>query len=374
MKYLRQLSIEDVRGKRVLVRLDLNAPVHEGVVVDDFRIRRSLKTLEFLKKNEARTIVCAHIGRNPQETLEPIARHLNRLTPTIFVPDVIGEDAQRAVEQIQNGELLLLENVRSHSGEQENDEVFARSLAAFADIYVNDAFADCHRTHASITRIPRIIPGYAGFLLEHEYVHLSEALSPQAPSFAILGGAKFDTKEPLIAKMLSMYDQVLVAGALVNDVFKALGFEVGRSVVSSKKPESHIVRHPHILLPTDVLVENVDKTTYVVTPEQVKTDGKIVDVGPATLAMIEPVIMNAKTVLWNGPTGLYEDGYDTYTDQIAALIGKSSARSYVGGADTVAAIGKQGLMDQFTFVSTGGGAMLEFLLNGTLPGIEALQS
>lgn len=373
MKYVRECVQEMLRGARVLVRLDLNVPVHEGRVVDDFRISHSLPTLTLLREAGAKIIVIAHIGRESHETLAPVAAHLNTVFPVSFVEDIVGEKAHEAVRALHDGEAIMLENVRQHSGEHENDESFARALAQLGDVFVNDAFADCHRAHASITGIPKCIPGYAGLLLEHEYTHLSEALRPQSPSLAILGGAKFDTKEPLIIKLLGMYDRVLVAGALVNDVFKAKGWEVGRSVVSEKIPEHEVMQHPHLMIPTDVLVEREDKTTYVIDPQHVTPDGKIVDVGPATVNSLTPIIVNAQTVLWNGPTGLYEDGYDQYTDEIAALIGKSAARSYVGGADTIAAIGKQGITDQFTFLSTGGGAMLEFLLNGTLPGIEALK-
>jgi phosphoglycerate kinase len=373
MRRLSELGERELSGVPVILRADLNVPDKDGAVADAFRIRRSLRSVLYLREQGAKTILLAHHGRDPKETLKPIAEALRTYVPISFIDDIVGNEAKTAVSAMRAGDVLLLENVRRNEGEKANDSAFGAALASFGSLYVNDAFSASHRSHASIVGVPKHIPSYAGFLFADEVEHLSAALSPQQPSLAILGGAKFDTKEPLIKKLLSAYDTLFLAGALVNDVLKAKGLEVGRSLVSEKGPDPSVLAHPHLLLPVDVLVERPDGQARVRKVHEVQKDEKIVDIGPMSFGILLPYIQRARFILWNGPTGLYEGGYDDWTSAIAEAVAETKAQSIVGGGDTVAAIGSKGLEEQFTFLSTAGGAMLEFLLNGTLPGIDVLQ-
>jgi len=242
-----------------------------------------------------------------------------------------------------------------------------------AEIYVDDAFAAAHRAHASIVGVPRLLPSYAGFLMRNEVREIDAARAPQSPSFAILGGAKFDTKAPLIKLLLEKYDHLFIAGALANDVFKARGLPVGRSLISKELPDASVLEHPHFVAPVDVTVERSDGQARVKKPQEVEADDKIVDIGPDSVALIAPYIASAKFILWSGPTGMYESGYVSWTTAIAELVAKSDARKVIGGGDTIAAIEESGVPhENLGFLSTGGGAMLEYLLKGTLPGIAAL--
>lgn len=375
MRYITDIPQEDLKGKRVLLRTDLNVPVEKGKVVNDFRVQRALETIKYLSKHGAKTVVISHIGRNLDETLEPVAKILDEsLSNFAFVTDTIGKEAQAATGEImQNGDVVLLENLRRHEKETSNHEEFAKALSGFGEIFVNDAFAVSHREHASIVGIPKFLPSYGGLLMRDEIEHLGVALNPPSPSFAVLGGAKFETKEPLIEKLSESYDDVFIGGALANDIFLAKGFEVGRSLVSDKRPSDEILFHKKIIAPTDVTAERLDGQAHIALPYEVKEDEKIVDVGPDSIREIAPLIGNAKFILWNGPMGLYEGGFDEWTRELAKEIAKSDAQSIVGGGDTLATIQDENLGDDFSFISTGGGAMLEYLLNGTLPGIEALE-
>jgi phosphoglycerate kinase len=274
---------------------------------------------------------------------------------------------------MQNGQILLLENLRRDPREASNDEGFAKELASLADIYVDDAFAAAHREHASMVGVPKFLPHYAGLLLRDEVEHIDAARMPKHPSFAILGGAKFETKAPLISLLLERYDKVFITGALANDVFKARGLEVGVSLISKELPKQEVLDNPHFIAPIDVTVERPDKQARTKKPEEVKPDEKIVDIGPDTLALLAPIIQSASFILWNGPTGLYEDGYVHWSHAIAERISESNAQKVLGGGDTIAVIEKTAIpQNTLGFLSTGGGAMLEYLLKGTLPAIEAL--
>lgn len=360
----------DLAGKRVFLRADLNVPIAAGVVTDPFRITRTIQTLLYLKDRGARTIIAAHLGN--EGSLEPVADTLNAYLPVHFVRDTAGDEAHMAISAMADGDIILLENLRHDPGEKGNDPTFAQKLASLADVYVNDAFAASHRAHASIVELPKLLPSYAGLLFMDEYRHLKEALTPEQPSLVILGGAKFDTKEPLIKKLLDTYNHVFLAGALVNDALKAKGCEVGVSRISEHVPDASVLTHANLLLPSDVLVERQDGQARVRDIRAVLPDEKIVDIGPESFAALMPHIHAAQTILWNGPTGLYEDGYDDWTHVIAEALAGSRAKTIVGGGDTVAAIANAHVLQQFSFVSTAGGAMIEFLLSGTLPGIEAL--
>lgn len=375
MKCIDALPGSDLKGKRVLVRSDLNLPLNErGEVADAFRLQQGWRTIQYLSERGARVIIMSHIGRDPEESIAPVARAATRFGRVVFVPDLTGPLAPDAVAHMQDGEVLLLENLRRDPRETENDPSFARELASLADLYVDDAFAAMHRAHTSIVGVPAILPAYAGLLVRDEIQAMEAARSPRHPSIALLGGAKFETKAPLIELLLKTYDHLFITGALANDVFKARGLSVGRSLISKELPSEAVLSHPRLLVPIDVTVETPDGQARVKKPEAVAPDEKIVDIGPDSVQMLAPYITDAKFVLWNGPTGLYERGYTHYTEHIAMLIAESSAQKVIGGGDTIASI-EQGNApaDKLGFLSTGGGAMLEYILKGSLPGIDALK-
>ncbi len=375
-------DIPELHGIPVLVRAALNVPLADGRVTNTYRLRRGLPTLQFLAERGARVIVISHIGEKGTETLAPVAEELARLLPRVsFCPHLLGEPARAAVHNLLPGEILVLENLRRHTGEVGNDREFATKLASFADVFVQDSFDTCHRMHASIVTLPTLLPSYAGLQLEEETRELTAALSPKHPALAIIGGAKFSTKEPVLEKLLQVYDQVFVGGALGNDFLKASGCAVGKSLVSLA-PEDEVKKllgNNRLMIPVDSRVVTLadrdapdahSRTRVVV--GSVGENDVILDHGPATEEVVIKRIREAKTVLWNGPVGRYENGFSDSTRALARAVAVSGARSYLGGGDTVAIIEELGLLDRFTFVSTGGGAMLDFLAQGTLPGITAL--
>lgn len=364
----------DVAGKYVIVRAGLDVPLDShGEVSDLFRVQRAAETLRYLLGKGARVIVLSHIGRDPEETNEPVARALKRHVPIVYVPDLLGIAATQARAAMRDGDILLLENLRRDPRESANDDGFARELAALGDLYVDDAFSVAHRAHASIVGVPKYLPHYAGLLMRDEIRELDRARAPEHPSFAILGGAKFETKAPLVRQLLNTYDHLFLTGALANDVFKARGLPVGRSLISKELPSADVMQQPGFVAPIDVTVERTDGQARVKAPSAVEADDKIVDIGPDSVKEIAPFIQEAKFILWNGPTGLYEAGYASWTHAIAELVAESPAQKVIGGGDTIAAIQESGIaMDRLGFLSTGGGAMLEYLLNGSLPGIDAL--
>ncbi len=367
-------DVSNLLGKRVLVRASLDVPLENGVVANEFRVLKSIPTLTYLREQGAKVILITHIGRDPQTTLAPLVPVLEKHITLAYVSALEGSIVDRALQEMKNGEVLMLENLRSHGGEESNDDAFAKMLASYADYYVDDAFAVAHRKHASIVGIPKYIPGYAGITFIEEYNELMKVLNPVSPSFFILGGAKFETKEPLIAKFADLYDHVFIGGALANDFLKGTGYEVGTSLLSPVDLRGNeLLQHPHIMLPTDVRVQSA-AGVRVTSVDSVKPDEKILDVGPASIESLAPIIKEAKTILWNGPLGDYEDGFGYATHACAEHIAESDAYSVVGGGDTVAAIESLGLSDKLSFLSTAGGAMLTFLEKGTLPGIEALRN
>jgi phosphoglycerate kinase len=374
MRYLSDLGESELQGKRVLVRAGLDVPIADGEVAGDFRVESAIATLAYLRERGARVIIISHIGRDESDTLAPVARILARSIPLTFIPDILGEKAHAAVAALQDGEMILLENLRHDPREVANDAGFAAALAALGDLYVNDAFSDCHRAHASIVGIPRSIPGVMGLELAEEVAHLTSALTPQSPSLCILAGAKFETKEPLIRKMLGIYDTVYVGGALANDIFRARGFEIGVSRASESVPAEDVLAHPHLLTPIDLTVKRADGTEAVVASDAMQAGDRNMDIGPRSFAALKELADGAAITLWNGPLGIYEEGYESWTIELAKAIAEANGRSIVGGGDTVTAIEDAGrdVMKRFTFVSTGGGAMLDFLAEGTLAGIEAL--
>ena len=363
----------DLEGKRVILRASLNVPIQDGKVVNDHRIREALPTLKYLVDAGARVIILTHVGRDPQNTASPVAIALKGHLGIEHVPYLFGEEVQTAIERLENGRAVLLENVRSDERETANDEAFAALLASYGEVFVNDAFADSHRDHASITGIPRHIPSYIGITFQKEYEELTKALVPSSPSLFILAGAKFETKQKLIEKFANTYDSAFIGGAIANDLLKAKGWEVGASLVSETSLKGDpITEKKNILIPIDAVVEgpNGTRTTEI---DGVAVDEKILDVGPASMELLGEYIEKAGTILWNGTLGNYENGFIESTRSCAKRIAESKAHSIIGGGDTVAAIESLGLNDRFGFISTAGGAMLVFLEEGTLPGIEAIR-
>lgn len=361
----------------VLVRAALNAEMENGVVSNTFRLRRALPTIEYLRKKHAKVILIGHFGDNGTETLEPVAHALAALVPgLVFCPVSTGATARAMVRDLPPGGVLMLENLRRHAGEKTNDPMFAKELAELADLFVQDSFDVLHRPHASVIGVPRLLPSYAGLLVEEEVKELQQALRPKSPSLAIMGGAKFSTKEPAIRKLLSIYDHVFVGGALGNDFIRALGHSVGSSLVSNVESSvlKELIANRRLVLPLDAVVAERGAplaTARISNLCDIASDEAILDNGPRTVEHLGQLINKAKTVLWNGPLGNYEEGYTKGTEALAAHIAGSRAYSIIGGGDTVAAVEEFGAM-HYSFISTGGGAMLEFIANGTLPGLTAL--
>ncbi|MEK7645214.1 MAG: phosphoglycerate kinase [Patescibacteria group bacterium] len=367
-------------GKRVLLRVDLNVPIVKGEagrleVRDDFRIEKLLPTIEWLKKAGAKTIVLAHIESVETQSLRAVAEYVNAKTPVTFVESF--DTLSVHVAQMRDGDVAILENLRSlDAGEKENSPDFAKKVAQLGDVYVNEAFSVSHRPHASIVGLPKLLPHFAGPLFDSEVKHLSQAFQPLHPFIFILGGAKFETKLPLVQKFLTKADLVFVGGALANDMFAQRGLEVGKSLRAKGSIDlSALAAHPRCATPIDVLVNTPD--SYPKLPTEVSATDRILDCGPETVDYLSRTLQTAKFVLWNGPLGDYEKGFEQSTIDLAKALLASPTKAVLGGGDTIAVLSKAGLLDaclnnEHIFVSTGGGAMLDFLANGTLVGIEAL--
>ncbi len=358
MKFLKDIEKEgiDLNGLKVLLRLDLNVPVADGKVVDDYRIKKSLKTINFLKDKGAKIIILSHIETKDNPSLKPICHHLSSLGIECYFED----NYRNIIKVIDQNQIVLLENIRKYEGEKDNERDFAKQLASLADIYVNDAFAVSHRKHASICAITEFIPSYAGLQFQDEIDNLKSAFEPDRPFLFIIGGAKFDTKLPLIKKFLNIADKVFIGGALVHDIYKAKGIDIGDSLVSDIIPDlSGILDNDKLIMPID----------------SVYKDKAIMDIGNKTIDVLIKEIPKYKYILWNGPMGAYEGGYKNGTVELAKVLSqvtKNGVKTIVGGGDTLATIRELNIEDSFTFVSTAGGAMLDYLAQGTLPGIEAL--
>lgn len=376
MRSVRDIQILD--GIPVLVRAALNVEIRDGKVAAAFRMKEALPTIEYLRSRRARIILIGHITGNGTETLKPVFEAMKEFIPDIaFCPVTTGPDARAAVRALMPGQVLMLENLRRNVGEEKNDRAFSNALAELADVFVQDCFDVLHRAHASVIGVPEILPSYAGLLVEKEIEGLSKALTPKAPSLAIIGGAKFSTKEPVLRKLLSLYTNVYVGGALGNDFVKARGYEVGKSLVSNAdlRAIKELASNPRIVLSVDARVAlpgGERENSRVSAIDSVKPSESILDDGPQSVEKIAELAKNAKSILWNGPLGNYENGFVDGTEAVAQILADSSGNTIVGGGDTVAAIEKLGVSHKFAFISTAGGAMLEFLSKGTLPGIKAL--
>jgi len=378
MKYIDELKKEDLQGKRVLLRLDLNVPIVGSEVKDTTRLERVVETVDFLRLSGAKVIIIAHIenkdGEN--ESLIPILHYLNGYFKADFCPTYFTPEAIDKILKMEDGGVLLFENIRVNHEEKENSLEFAQKLSQMAEIYVNDAFSTNHREHASIVGVPALLPHYAGLLMKKEIGHLSKVFFPKHPFIFIIGGSKFETKIPLIKKYLEKADKIFICGALANDVYKAKGYKVGISLVSKVVFDmNEILNNPKIVIPVDVTIIDKDGKISFKKPEDVSEDDSIVDAGPETIEQLKTLLNEAKTVVWNGPLGNYELGFNDKTESLVEIVGGLTDKgviTIVGGGDTVASIQKMDISHKFTFVSTGGGAMMDYLVNGTLPGIEAL--
>lgn len=376
-------SVEDIprlENIPVIVRTALNVPIKDGKVANTFRLRAALPTIQFLQKKRARVILIGHIGELGTETLEPVYDAMKVMLPGLaWCPVTTGPNAREAVRNLPPGGVLMLENLRRNAGETKNDMAFARQLAELADVFVEDSFDVCHREHASVVSLPKLLAPYAGLQVMREVGELTKALKPQSPSLAIIGGAKFSTKEPVLMTLLKTYDRVFVGGALANDFMQASGKTVGKSLVSSGIDELSIrklLNNPKLMLPLDEVAAPVGSSRdsgKVYGLNSIPPSESIYDDGPKTVQALATITANAKTILWNGPLGLYEKGFVDATEGLARAIGESNAYSILGGGDTIAAVEKLNLSHRFSFISTGGGAMLDFLAKGTLPGLAVLE-
>lgn len=361
----------DLKGARVLLRASLNAPIVNGIVSDGIRINRALRTINFLIAKGARIVLASHMS-DSAGSLFPVYEYLKEKVSLTFVNDIVGSIAQDAVGSLKDGEIVLLENLRRNAGDKTNDPAFAKSLASLADIFVNDDFPVSHRSHASVVGVAELLPAYAGLQFLDEVAGLTPALTPNSPSLAMVGGAKLATKVALIETLLKKYDFVFVGGAIANDFFKAKGYEIGISLVSENDTAKVMLGNSKIILPEFVTVEGPNGRRDILASE-VGKDEAILDIAPTSIQALQSIINASRSILWNGPMGNFEKGFTAGTDALATAIAGSTAKSIVGGGDTLSSIQNLGLMDKFTFVSTAGGAMLDFLANGTLPGIEALE-
>lgn len=360
-------------GKRVLLRLDFNVPVDEhDKVTDDYRILKSLPTIEFLKKEGARIIILSHIGRDAKDSLEKVSNYCQNLFEHTFLKDIFSDETKRKIDEMKNGDIIFLENLRQHDGEANSDKTFIEKLAGYGDIYVNEAFSNCHRDHSSMTGLPKMLPTYAGLRLAKEVENLSKAFNPPDPFLLIVGGAKFDTKLSLIKKFSNIANLVFLGGALANDIFRHYGFEIGQSLVSEVNDTEmeELIESGRVVTPIDVVVKSGESKD----PRHLIPSDKIVDIGSEAINVLSKLIYSAKLVIWNGPLGIYEEGYTDATEKIAKVIIDSDAEAIIGGGDTALAASKFEHTDEQVFISTGGGAMLDFLADEKLVALDALES
>ena len=382
----------NVKGKRVFVRVDYNVPMDKaGQITDDTRVRATLPTLQYLLDHGASLILAAHLGRPKggpaaEFSLRPVANHLSALLgrEVQFAADCVGPAAESAAASLKPGEVLMLENLRFHPEEEKNVPSFAQGLAKLADIAVNDAFGVSHRAHASVEGITKFVPTVAGFLMEKELDFLGRAVTnPERPYAAIIGGAKVSDKIGVIANLLTKVDVLLIGGGMANTFFAAQGHAVGKSLVEPDKIPlaKDLIQQAQkggvkLLLPSDVIVADkfaADAACRVATVDAIGPEEMALDIGPATSAAFAAALAAAKTIVWNGPMGVFEmDAFAKGTEAVARAVAASHAVSIVGGGDSVAALEKVGLANSITHISTGGGASLEFLEGKTLPGVAAL--
>ncbi|USG65233.1 phosphoglycerate kinase [Brevibacillus ruminantium] len=382
----------DLAGKRVFCRVDFNVPMQDGVITDDTRIRAAVPTIQFLQGAGAKVILASHFGRPKGQVVEemrltPVAKHLSGLLGKDVkkLDDSVGPEVEAAVASMQNGEVILLENVRFHAGEEKNDPALAQSFAKLADLFVNDAFGAAHRAHASTAGIAQYIPAVAGLLMEKEIRFLGGALSrPERPFTAIVGGAKVKDKIAVIENLLTKVNHLIIGGGMANTFLKAQGCEIGASLCEDDKLDLARTlmaqakeRGVQLLMPVDVIVADrfaadADKQTVAV--DAIPDGWMALDIGPKTVELYHQVIVDSKTVVWNGPMGVFEmDAFAGGTIGVAKAMEACQGTTIIGGGDSVAAVEKAGVAEKMTHISTGGGASLEFMEGKELPGVAVLQ-
>ena len=382
----------DLKGKKVLVRCDFNVPMDDDKnITDTTRIIAAIPTIKYLLENDCAIILCSHLGRpkgefKPEFSLEPVAKELSKILgkEVVMAKDVIGEDAKAKAASLKSGELMLLENVRFHREETDNDEGFAKELASMAEVYVNDAFGAAHRAHASTAGVAKFLPAVSGFLIEKELECLGDAVNnPERPFVAILGGAKVSDKIGVIDSLLEKVDTLLIGGGMAYTFFKAQGYEVGNSICELDKLElakdamaKAKAKGVNLVLPVDTKIGKEfkpDTESKTVAWTEIPEGWEGFDIGEKTIEIFTEEIKKAKTVIWNGPVGLFEfPQFSVGTNAIARVLASIDAKTRIGGGDSASAVNKAGLGDQMTHISTGGGASLEFLEGKKLPGIECL--
>ena len=383
----------DLKEKKVLVRCDFNVPLDENQnITDNTRIVAALPTIKYLLENNCSIVLCSHLGRpkgevKPEFSLKPVAKELSKLLDkeVIMANDVVGEDATSKAAELQPGQILLLENVRFHREETDNDPEFSKKLASMAEVFVNDAFGAAHRAHSSTVGVAAYLPAVSGLLIEKELKFLGNALNnPERPFVAILGGAKVSDKIGVIDSLLEKVDTLMIGGGMAYTFFKAQGYEVGNSICEVDKLDlakeamaKAKERGVKLMLPVDTKVGKEfkpDTESKVVAWTEIPEGWEGFDIGPKTIEMFKEELQKAKTVVWNGPLGLFEfDQFAIGTNEIAKTLSEIDATTIIGGGDSAAAVRKAGLQDKMTHISTGGGASLEFLEGKKLPGIECLQ-
>lgn len=386
-------SIRDVElaGKRVFCRVDFNVPMQDGTITDDTRIRAAVPTIRFLMEKGAKVILASHFGRPKGQVVEemrltPVASHLSALLDKEVrkLDDSTGTDVEAVVGSMENGDVILLENVRFHAGEEKNDPELAKSFAALADLFVNDAFGAAHRAHASTAGIAQYIPAVAGLLMEKEIRFMGGALSkPERPFTAIVGGAKVKDKIAVIENLLTKVDHLIIGGGMANTFLKAQGYGIGASLCEDDKldlarslMEQAKERGVQLLMPVDVVVADrfaADAEKKVVAIDAIPEGWMALDIGPKTVEQYHSVIVESKTVVWNGPMGVFEmDAFAAGTIGVAKAMAACTGTTIIGGGDSVAAVEKAGVAEQMTHISTGGGASLEFMEGKELPGVAVL--
>lgn len=383
----------DVKGKKVLVRCDFNVPYDENrKITDNRRIVAALPTIKYLLENDCKVILCSHLGRpkgevKPEYSMNIVAEELSRLLgiEVKLAKDVVGSDAKELAANLKSGEVMLLENVRYEAGEEKNDENLSKEFASMAEIFVNDAFGTAHRAHSSTTGVASFLPAVSGFLIEKELKFLGSALeNPERPFMAILGGKKVSDKIGVINALLEKVDVLMIGGAMAYTFFKSMGYEVGNSICELDKldlakelMEKAKAKGVKFMLPVDTKVGKefaADTESKIVKYTEIPEGWEGFDIGTETIEMYSKELQNAKTVIWNGPVGLFEfDQFAVGTNSIAKALADVDCIKIIGGGDSAAAVEKAGLAEKFTHISTGGGASLEFLEGKKLPGIEALQ-
>ncbi len=381
-----------IKNKKVLLRVDFNVSLNpDHTIANDARIKQSIPTINYLLKNNNRLIIVSHLGRPKNHdinfSLLPVANDLQSYLPNykvILVNDFTSQDGKKIISEQKENEIILLENIRFYPGEEQNDPVFTQTLANLGEVYVNDAFGVCNRVHSSIVGITKYLPSYAGLLLEKEIEIISKAIAnPQKPFIAIIGGAKISDKMNLLWRLTEIADHLLIGGGLANTFLAAQGFKVGKSLYDSGELDKvrrlfffAAEKNTVIQLPLDVVVGTVDgSTSEVKKVADVSPELQILDIGPETLIKFRSLIASAKTIVWNGPVGYFENPlFRKGTDSVYnAIVENSTGTSIVGGGDTLNAISQEEFLNKITHISTGGGAMLEFIEKGTLPGIDALK-